>query len=234
MPAHRHHRTFPTGASALGLLAVLAWAAGGSAMAQTVYKCTNAQGQLSFQDSPCASGDRERVLHLHVREPTPAASRAAPAASSSPAPPPTALAAPAPRAPARTYQLPQLYRCVHATDGKTYVSRNGHPRAYRAPLGIVGAFQAPLSQTYGGKDAVRRAASDPTLAHGRITPGLVAGHYTWVRDDCEPMSVPEICGYLGAQLTETESAIDKAFQSDRPPLEKKAAQLRSESAGCRR
>jgi hypothetical protein len=142
-------------------------------------------------------------------------------------------AAPAPP-PARSYRIPQLYQCVRATDGATYVSRNGHPPAYRAPLGILGAFQMPLAQTYGGKGATQRAASDPQLAHGRITPGLVAGHYTWVQDRCRPMRVAEICATLGARLEATEAAIDKAFKSDRPPLEHKAAILREETAGCRR
>ncbi len=123
---------------------------------------------------------------------------------------------------------------MRATDGKPYVSRNGDPPAYRAPLGMLGAFQLPLSDTYGGKDATRRAASDPQLAHGRITPGLVAGHYTWVQDSCQPMSVAQICAYLGDELDATQDKIDKAFKSDRPPLERKAAMLRKDMAGCDR
>ena len=238
MPAHeRHPHRRPRAARGLLLLAlaVLALGACASASAQTVYKCSGAHGQLIFQDAPCAKDLHQRVLHLHVPAPPPGVSAASSpvSAPAAPAPAPTVAAAPA-AAPARTYRIPQLYQCVRATDGKAYVSRNGHPPAYRVPLGILGAFQMPLAQTYGGPDATRRAASDPTLAHGRITPGLVAGHYTWVRDRCRPMRVDEICAHLGRRLEQTESAIDKAFQSDRPPLQRKADTLRSEMAGCRR
>lgn len=214
-------------------LAVLALGACTGAAAQTVYKCTGAHGQLIFQDAPCAKGLHQHVLHLHVPTPPPAASvPSAPApAPVPPARPPVAAARAA--APARVYRVPQLYQCVRATDGSTYISRDGHPPAYRAPLGIVGAFQAPLSQVYGGPGAARRAASDPTLAHGRITPGLVAGNYTWVQDQCRPMSYSEVCATLGRRLEKTESAIDKAFRSDRPPLQRKADALRGEMAGCR-
>jgi len=240
MPAHaRHPPRRPASGHGLlvTVLAVLALGACAGASAQTVYKCTGAHGELIFQDAPCARDLHQRVLHLHVPSPPPGASApAAPSSVPAPAPRPALAAAPParPARPAKTYRIPQLYRCMRATDGKTYVSRDGHPRAYRVPLGIVGAFQMPLSQTYGGPGAARRAASDPTLARGRITPGLVAGHYTWVQDRCRPMSVEEICANLGQRLDKTESAIDKAFQSDRPPLERKAASLRSEMAGCRR
>ena len=212
-------------------LALLAMGLATGAGAQTVYKCTDGHGGLSFQDAPCARHEKQQVMHLHVPAPPPDAhppplARPSPA-HTSPAPP-----KPAPRVVQRTWQIPQLYQCVRATDGKSYVSRDGHPPAYRAPLGILGAFQLPLSQTYGGKHATRRAASDPQLAKGRITSGLVAGHYTWVQDRCRPMGVDEICAHLSAQLEKTQDAIDKAFKSDRPPLERKAAKLRSEMAGC--
>lgn len=234
-PERQPHRR-PPAARGLLVLALAAFSLGActGASAQTVYKCTGAHGQLIFQDAPCARGLHQRVLHLHAPTPPPGASAAAtPASAPAPAVAPAVAAAPA-AGPARTYRIPQLYQCVRATDGKVYVSRNGHPPAYRAPLGILGAFRMPLSQTYGGPDATRRAASDPTLAHGRITPGLVAGHYTWVQDRCRPMSVGEICANLGRRLEDTESAIDKAFKSDRPPLERKADTLRREMAGCRR
>ncbi len=212
-------------------LALLALGLATGASAQTVYKCTDGHGGVRFQDAPCSRHEKQHVLHLHVPAP-PSDAHAPPVVPPSPAHTSPAPPKPAPRVVQRTWQIPQLYQCVRATDGKLYVSRNGHPPAYRAPLGILGAFQLPLSQTYGGRNATRRAASDPQLAKGRITPGLVAGHYTWVQDRCRPMGVGEICAHLSAQMEKTQSAIDKAFKSDRPPLERKAAKLRSEMAGC--
>lgn len=215
-------------------LALLALGLAADAAAQTVYKCTDGHGNVAFQDAPCRKDARQHVMHLHVPTPPPDAPAAAAPANTAPRPPaPSAVAAPPAPAPP-TYEIPQLYSCLRATDGKNYVSRNGDPPAYRAPLGILGAFQMPLSQTYGGRDAARRAASDPQLAKGRITPGLVADHYAWVQDQCQPMNVEEICAYLATQLDQTQTAIDKAFKSDQPPLEAKAAALRRDMAGCAR
>ncbi len=229
--SQRHDAQAPVHPAPWILLAMTWLALAAPAPAQTVYRCTGAQGQLSFQDAPCAKNTRQKVLHLHVAQPSPPppALQSQPAAPASSTPP---VRAKTPTV-TRSYRVPQLYRCIRATDGKRYISRNGHPRPYLAPLGILGAFQLPLSQTYGGKDAARRAASDPQLAHGRITQGLVAGHYTWVQDRCRPMRVAAICSYLNDQLDKTSQAIDRAFRSDRPPLERRAAKLREESAGCR-
>lgn len=209
--------------SALALLA-------GPALGTTVYKCTNAHGNVSYQDTPCARKADQTVLVMHV--PPPATPPSAPSVPKRLAPPAVhAVAGPPPAAP--TVQLPQLYDCVNAVNGKVYVSRNGHPAPYLVPLGMLGAFQSPLSQTYGGKDAARDAASDPQLAHGRITQKLVAGNYTPVQDRCRPLSPPEICATLRNQLGQLQDQIDKAFQSDRPPLRQQADALRREMAGCR-
>jgi hypothetical protein len=207
-----------------------------STSAQTVYKCTGANGSLSYQDTPCARTARQKVMVLHASHPAPVSTApAAPRSTIAAAQPTPAKSAPPPQVtPLRTLRtLPQLYDCVNAVNGKVYVSRNGHPASYLAPLGMLGAFQTPLAQTYGGKDAARRAASDPQLAHGRITQGLVTSNYTRVQDRCRPLSPREICEALGNQLQQLETKIDKSFRSDRPPMEEKAARLRKEQAACR-
>ncbi|RAP58280.1 DUF4124 domain-containing protein [Oleiagrimonas sp. MCCC 1A03011] len=201
------------------------------AAADTIYKCTDRNGQVSYQDTPCTKASKQQTLDMPAPPPV---SHPPTAPPSAPPEPPPARIAPAPRPEPAPVTIPQLYSCVRATDGKVYVSRNGHPNAYLAPLGMLGAFQLPLANTYGGKNAARRAASDPQLARGRITKGLVSGHYTWVQDRCRPMSPYEICLTLRGQLDEVEDKIRKAFRSDRPPLERQAAALRKDMVGCNR
>lgn len=221
----------PPPAACRGLLLACALLAA-PACGGTIYKCTDAHGNVSYQDTPCAHKTDQTVLQMA----TPPPAEAPPPAQSAPeprGPPPAKITAAAPP-PAKTFQLPQLYDCINATNGKVYVSRNGHPAAYLVPLGMLGAFQPPLAQTYGGKNAARDAASDPQLAHGRITQKLVAGNYTRVQDRCRPLSPPEICANLRDQLDNLQDKIDKAFQDERPPLEQQAQTLRKEMAGCRR
>ncbi|KGI78905.1 hypothetical protein LF63_0102420 [Oleiagrimonas soli] len=205
---------------------------GAPAAAETIYKCTARNGQVSYQDTPCARSSQQQTLNMPT--PPPATSLPAPPAAPVPATPPPVRIAQTPAPAAEPVTLPQLYSCVRATDGTSYVSRDGHPNAYLAPLGMLGAFQSPLSSVYGGKNATQRAASDPQLARGRITSGLIASNYTWVQDRCRPMSAYEICLTLRDQLSDVEDKIHKAFQSDQPPLERQAAGLRKDMAGCNR
>src|SRR5512141_1637556 len=62
-----------------------------AAPAREVYKCTNAQGDVAFQDKPCARADTEITVHIAEE------SEYAPApVAESPALPPPPPAAPAP------------------------------------------------------------------------------------------------------------------------------------------
>jgi len=194
--------------------------------ASTVYKCSGHAGQVIYQDAPCSKAQRQQILHYSgtAIAPAPAATPAVP----SEAPVDTVKTATPPPTPSAP--LPQLYSCVHAVDGSTYLSRNGRPQPFQAPLGMLGAFAVPLAQAYGQPGGA--GISAPEANRGRITSGLVAGSYVWVQDQCRPLSVPEICRALRDELEKNEHELKRAFKSDQPPLQRRNAELHAQLANC--
>lgn len=212
----------------LACLAALALAGSGRAPATTVYQCVGADGRPVFQDKPCRADQRQRVVELPdvpsmtPAAPRPAASAPSPGVEPAPAPPPDIP----PAAP-----LPVMYTCTRATDGKTYLSQNGNPPPYQAPYGVLGAAQQPLSDVYGA-DRGAAGISAPEANRGRVTSGMVANNYVWVQDACRPLDAAETCQALQQAYDENEHQLRNAFKSQRPPLEKREAQLQAQLASC--
>jgi hypothetical protein len=125
-----------------------------------------------------------------------------------------------------------MYACVRATDGKTYLSDHGDPAPYQAPYGVVGAGQLPLSEVYGA-DRGGAGISAPEANRGRVSPGLVANNYVWVQDQCRELDVEETCQALQDAYDQNEQKLRNAFKSQRPPLERREAQLQAQLANCR-
>ncbi|HUW52238.1 MAG TPA: DUF4124 domain-containing protein [Rhodanobacter sp.] len=213
----------------LALLLLTLVCTGLPAHASTVYKCSGRGGQLIYQDAPCARTQRQQILHLPDTAAAPAPAKTAPVTPDEPAST-VDVATPPPAPPAPTTPLPQLYRCVHAVDGSTYLSRNGHPQPFQAPLGMLGAFAMPLAQAYGPPGGA--GISAPEANRGRVTSGLVAGSYVWVQDQCRPLSVPEICHALRDELEKNDHALQHAFKSDQPPLQRRNDELRAQLTNC--
>ena len=198
-------------------------------MAAQIYKCVSANGRISFQDTPCARQQHQQVLHDDSSDTAVAAAAATAPAEDVPAP--TLRASPPPpRQPAIPVTL--LFRCARATDGSAYVSRDGNPAPYLVPLGIIGgAGQIPLAQVYGGKDAARVGMSAPELAP-HASAALIGSNYTQVRDQCWQLDVQQTCAALQQQYDANEHKLRNAFDSDKPPLLKREAQLNGQMAGC--
>jgi hypothetical protein len=195
-----------------------------SARAETVYKCV-ADGQTIYQQTPCAKQQHQDVLQL--TDSAPANGRVAPM----PTPAPGQLTVTDETPPRPAVPLPSMYLCVRATDGKTYTSSNGHPDAYAAPLGVLGAVDNGLANTYGSRNAA--VSSFPELNRGKGNAAAVAtSNYVWVRDQCRPMSPGETCAALHDQNDANQKAIRQAFKSERGPLDAKDAQLRAQLQGC--
>lgn len=124
-----------------------------------------------------------------------------------------------------------MYACTRATDGKTYLSQNGNPAPYQAPYSVLGAEPQPLSEVYGA-DRGAAGISAPEANRGRVTSGMVAGNYVWVQDRCQELDVAETCHALQQAYDENEHQLHNAFKSQRPPLEKREAQLQAQLASC--
>lgn len=208
------------------LLIVLALAASAPAVAGTAYKCIGTDGRVSYQDTPCPARTRQQAIML--ADPGPVHPAAAASAEGSATPPPgRAVAMPAPAV--ATASVPLLYRCRKATDGSTYVSTRGNPAPYAVPFGILGALSQPLGSVYGTGGA---GASAPELNRGKVTPGLVANNYVWVRDACRPMDIGETCAALQQQYDDNERKLRQAFKSDQAPFARREAELESQLAAC--
>ncbi|HSN00121.1 MAG TPA: DUF4124 domain-containing protein, partial [Rudaea sp.] len=130
-------RTFYVPAVALLVIAA-------QAIATDVYKCTDAQGNVAFQDRPCPQDTQQAEVRLPDAPPTPVQARAAastPSAASALPPPVPITKPPAP--------VPPLWICRNAEDGSTYFSRSGTKPVRYVPLGVLGFPGHSLSQAYG-------------------------------------------------------------------------------------
>ncbi|HEX7342590.1 MAG TPA: DUF4124 domain-containing protein [Rhodanobacteraceae bacterium] len=202
----------------LPLLALLLWSLAATAVAGTGYKCVDARGHVSFQDTPCPRGSRQSVLHLtHA-----SAATLVPAATvSSPAWPSPSVTPPPPVAPIAP--PPVLYRCTRATGG-TYLSSNGRTRPYLAPMGMLPMSRVPLAGTPG---------LTPVAGAATPTPGMIGSHYVEVRDTCRPLPPDAACAVLEKRNDANDQAIHDAFPDQLPRLLKKRKHLHAELTGCR-
>ena len=192
------------------------------AAATEVYRCVGAHGRLAFQDTPCPRGSVQKILDL----PTPGPAQPAPPLPATPRAP--LPATPPPSAP--SLPLPALYRCVNASNGKTYLSTVGDPQPYLAPLGVLGVPQLPLARAYGPGGI---GVSAPGAGPPANVASPVAGYYTWVQDRCLPLPRGAVCANLRRRLDTLQSRISQTFQFDRPPLQAEARTLRAQLQNCR-
>ncbi|HUA80538.1 MAG TPA: DUF4124 domain-containing protein [Dyella sp.] len=182
------------------------------AQSLTVYKCRTAQGQLIYQGTPCKQGQQQQTMQLDDNGPT-----ASPLPESSSAPPPLAAAPPPAPAPVSHTPPSTMFRCARATDRTTYLSSNGNPQPYYAPLAMTGMIPTPL---------------------GHIAPGvkpnaaMIASHYVLVQDQCEPMTPQDTCSTLRDQYDENERKLSRAFKSDQPPLLERERELLAQLKHC--
>jgi hypothetical protein len=210
------------------LLPLLAAIAGNVAAQDDIiiYRCTDAGGHVTVQDSPCAGDQSQQVRKMiQPADPTPRAEPVAPAAlqaaTESPAPP--VVARHAPRA---------MYECVRE-DGSRYTSDDdeGNPRwisydgwsYYDGPalrgtgIGFSRGRVAPPSPVLlasardtdtGGSRQPRPSfqATDPAPPPPPPDHGHGHGHHRghgygygggrWVRDDCHALPQVEVCDRL--------------------------------------
>lgn len=190
------------------------------------YRCTGANGSVSFQDKPCAGGQQSQSFEYErAAEPQPAEIQPAPAAA--PVEPaaakPAISATPPPRPPP-----PILFRCVRADNEKVYFSESGQTQPYQVPAGIVGLPGSRLG------DQVRGSAPESNRP-GVIAPGTaadIANAFVTVQDRCEQLTPAEACRGLRSQL---ETNLDKqrtAEKDERPGLKVEATTLVDKLAGC--
>ena len=200
---------------AFAALAVLSSA---TARAASAYKCTRADGSVSFQDQPCSGAAKQQRLSLPndpyvapVAAEEQDAEPEAPATANAPA----RIAAPAPRAPPPSFFLCSRY------DGTRYISQTGKGGGAAVPFGVLEDAQAfgPARPGPGGPQVSRAAAA-------------TAGAYVWVDDRCHRAGPEEACAYLQRQLDDVLARIRSVSMDAEAPLEKQADELRGRMHGC--
>ena len=210
-----------------GLFAILVCIAAGAA-AEDVYKCTNAEGDVAYQDRPCPASTHESQLHLPDAAPsTPAA--VAPVETAPAAPPPQPAPEPAPPRAA----LPSLFICQNSEDGSTYFSENGSPPVRYVPLGTLGFPGKSLGQAYapGGGSGISAPGVNP-IPISSAPRDAIATQLTPLQDACAPASPVQTCGYLRKQYGEVEHKLKRAFKDERAVLEPRERELQAQLDNC--
>lgn len=110
-----------------------------------------------------------------------------------------------------------MYRCTRATDQTTYLSSNGNPQPYYAPLAMTGMLPTSLG---------------PVMPGVKPNAAMVASQYVLMQDQCAPMSSHDTCATLRDQYDETERKLSRAFKSDQPPLRRREKELLAQLSHC--
>ena len=202
----------------------------GTAHAGNVYKCTNPQGAVAFQDQPCRAGDSETTIHLATPPPPPAPPSASSeeATSTESKPPPTAAAAIA----HVQRSLPPLWLCTRPEDGTHFVSHDGATPPRMVPAGILGMPNKPLTSAYGpggigvSAPGVRRIPVDPS------SQTAAAGAYVAVQDQCDRASPEQTCDYLREQYDQVHAKLRHAFKDEQAELQPQVDEVDNQIRGC--
>ena len=197
--------------------------------ATTVYKCTDAQGNVAFQDSPCPAGATQAQVWLPDAPPVPVQpAAAAPASSESDANPPPPMPVAKPPTP-----LPPLWVCQKAEDGMTYYSQNGSPPVRYVPLGVLGVPGKSLAQAYGPGGIGVSAPGMRQIPIDRSPDAAMAGQYTPLQDKCTRATREQTCGWLRKQYSTAAEALQHArFKDERAERQPRVDELESQLDGC--
>jgi hypothetical protein len=218
---HRSSRPLP-----LHLIGIAALLCGATVCAETGYKCTDAAGRISFQDSPCPRGaTTDEFRYRPDRSPAPAP--ATPAQDEHT--PPTA-AAPPPAAPVAP--PPTLYACTKP-DGERYYSDTGRTTPYQMPIGMLGYPPSGVGDAF--RNGRSQLSAPPSSRPPVAAPGgnnQIAAGYTWVEDRCDLLSPMDACNELRRELDKTATKRRRAFKDERSTLEAREHDLTERLAGC--
>ena len=198
-----------------------------TAGATDVYKCTDGQGNVAFQDRPCPQNTKQVEVWLPDAPPAPAQ----PTTTAAPPPEPGAIPPPMPVAKPPA-PMPPLWICRNAEDGSTYFSRNGSPPVRYVPLGVLGFPGHSLAQAYGPGGI---GVSAPELRQVPISTSprdAIAGQYTPLQDECARASREQTCGWLQKQYDDVTHKLHNAFKDQQAILQPQADELAGQLNGC--
>ncbi|HJR13504.1 MAG TPA: DUF4124 domain-containing protein [Rhodanobacteraceae bacterium] len=212
--------------AALAAVVIFVCATGCTDASAQVYRCTAADGSLSYQDRACPQGQEQEIVDVpshappgHV--PPSVAAVATPAAGASVSARPTYVPSSSP--------LPTMYECLGAVNGKQYLTRLPPP-PYLAPLGVMGYPPQSLSQAYGVRGGAGMSA--PELSTPRIGGPRIATGMTEVQDFCLPATQAQVCNYVQKEYDENHRKLRMAMPHEQPPLEQREQRLTAQLKNC--
>lgn len=186
------------------MLAALA----GTADAQAVYKCRNADGSIAYQDQPCPG----ESLPTPALAPPPSDpwQPQAPVAPSADADAAETTFEPAPEPPP---PLPRLYRCTRE-NGSDYVSADGNPPPRYVPTWVLGA-------------TTTRSNLPRSEARTRWDAGVGGAYVAW-QDRCVPLGRAALCAHWRAEFAERRKDAGRTFFAEREAAEADVEMLRGQ------
>jgi len=231
--------------SATACLLTLLLACGTTARAAdplTVYRCTDARGNVTLGDVPCAAGVEEEVREMQRPQDRPAPPPRSAAADA----PATPVEAPAPRV--VVVRAPQpMYECT-TPDGERYTSETAEGNPRWVPLWTLGyrsgrgrgspgtgeRMTGALSEYYADLPPGGRVGA-PTPRPGGLSGGGVGrpdrpdrphrpgygnfgGPGTWIRDSCHALPRGEVCARLVDRRDEIRRRFFNAQERERNTL----------------
>jgi hypothetical protein len=199
-----------------------------SAPARVVYKCTTAQGGITYQDKACESADAEALLHVSDDASAAAPAPAEPAPAADPAPNAVMPEQHHPRT-----ALPPLWLCMNAEDGSVYGSRFGPTPPRLVPLGVLGFPRKSLAQAFAAGSNVMSAPELNKPPIDRSPESSAAASYTQLQDECVVANADQTCTWLRRQFDVTSEKLDHArFKDERAKLQSEFDGLQEDLGGC--
>lgn len=198
-----------------------------TAHAGNVYKCTNPQGSITFQDQACRAGDTETAIHVTTPPPAPvAASGGEGTPAEAPPPPPPVIPQRVERA------LPPLWLCTRPEDGTHFVSHDGATPPRMVPAGVLGVPNTPLASAYGPGGISVSAPGVRRIPIDTSPQAAVAGAYVAIQDLCERATPEQTCDYIREQYDQVHAKLRRAFKDEQAELQPQADELDKQIRGC--
>ncbi len=217
-------------------LASLLLAAGSATAAEiTVYRCTDAKGQLTLRDTPCRKGETQQTKEMQRPKDAPRSRAKAPAAATAP----TQDAAPAPTRYVVMTPPQPMYECI-TPDGNAYLSDTGQGNPRWVPLWTLGypvampvaprqgydsGLYARVGGEFNGGDGRYdvRIGDRPSPRPPGVAPDGVPLSYgagTWIYDECHALPQEEVCARLRDERWTLGRRYNSALQSERAEIDR--------------
>ncbi|MBX3691063.1 DUF4124 domain-containing protein [Dokdonella sp.] len=200
-----------------------------SVAAVEIVRCTTADGEVRYQDRPCAAGEAVHRIQL-VDDPPQASTSTTPQRNEAEDVGQPVAAMPGAAALAPT--MPSSWLCRRG-DGSRYLSDTGIGERRAVPLAMLGVPGRSLADAYGPGGAGVSAPGLRQPGIDRSADAQIGAAYVWVEDACEPVDAGAACRFLEGEIDAAEYRLRRAFSDTSAQVRAEIAALRERAAACR-